>query len=69
MSGEFSFFSRISSLYIPNAADLTHVLSNMLTKDKPAKVVWTELDNNANMLYANARGVTQIRHGAVNRLV
>jgi len=41
--GFFSYFRA----YIPNAADLTHVLSNLVTKDKPAKVVWTKVKDDA----------------------
>jgi len=33
--------------HIPNAADLTHALSNLVAIDKPAKVEWTELEEDA----------------------
>lgn len=41
--GFFSYFRA----YIPNATDLTHVLSNLVAKDKPAKVVWTKVEDDA----------------------
>ena len=41
MLGFFSYFRA----YIPNAAELTHVLSNLITNDKPARVVWTETED------------------------
>ena len=41
--GFFSYFRA----YIPNAADLTHVLSNLVAKNKPVKVVWTDLEDRA----------------------
>ena len=41
--GFFSYFRA----YIPNAADLSHVLSSLVTKDKPATVVWTEVEEAA----------------------
>jgi hypothetical protein len=41
--GFFSFFRN----YIPNASELTHILSNLTAKDKPNRVVWTDLEDNA----------------------
>ena len=41
--GFFSYFRA----YIPNASDLTRVLSNLVAKDKPTKVVWTETEEHA----------------------
>jgi len=40
------FFSNFRA-YIPNAADLTHALSNLVAKDKPTKVEWTEVEEDA----------------------
>ena len=41
--GFFSYFRA----FIPNAADLTHVLSNLVTKDKLEKLVWIEVKDSA----------------------
>jgi len=41
--GFFSYFRA----YIPNAADLTHALLNLVAKDKPARVEWTGLEEDA----------------------
>jgi hypothetical protein len=41
--GFFSYFRA----YIPNASQLTLVLSNLVAKEKPNKVVWTEVENDA----------------------
>ena len=41
--GFFSYFRA----YIPNAADLTHVLSNLVAKNKPVQVGWTDLEDRA----------------------
>jgi hypothetical protein len=37
----FGFFSYFRA-YIPNAADLTHVLSDLVAKDKPNRVLWSD---------------------------
>jgi hypothetical protein len=41
--GFFSYFRA----YIPNASELTHILSNLTSKNMPAKVVWTEVEDHA----------------------
>jgi hypothetical protein len=41
--GFFSYFRT----YIPNASELTHILSNLIAKYKPNRVVWTDLEGNA----------------------
>lgn len=41
--GFFSYFRA----YIPRAAELTRVLSDLTAKDKPAQVIWTEVEENA----------------------
>jgi hypothetical protein len=41
-----AFFSYFRS-YIPNASELTHILSNLTAKGKPNRVVWTDLEDNA----------------------
>ena len=67
--GFFSYFRA----YIPNAAQLTHVLSNLVAKNQPAKVIWTEIEDRAfqqlNKLYANARDAIYILFVMVSRLV
>jgi RNase H-like domain found in reverse transcriptase len=58
--------------YIPNAADLTHALSNLVIKDKPAKVVWTKVEDNAFQLLKQApyecmrRNLYTIRYGELS---